>query len=148
MTEHENRIKAYGFRRHGQPDQVLEVVDLPKPQPGPRDLLVRVVAAATNPVCAPPPPLASPSLADCALWLVLTHARVVRRHQVDVKVIAGNKGSTDADAPRIPGYDGSGVVEAVGADATLFKVGDEVYFAGTRSDPTLPLHLESALSWL
>jgi hypothetical protein len=43
-------IKAYGLTRHGQPSDVLHVVEVPKPQPGPRDLLVRVVAVATNPV--------------------------------------------------------------------------------------------------
>jgi len=31
----------------------------------------------------------------------------------------------------ILGFDGAGVVEAVGSDAKLFKVGDEVYFAGS-----------------
>ena len=39
------------------------------------------------------------------------------------------------DPPRVLGWDASGVVEAVGPDVTLFKPGDEVYYAGdiTRS---------------
>ena len=37
--------------------------------------------------------------------------------------------------PRVLGWDASGIVEAVGPDVTLFKPGDEVYYAGdlTRS---------------
>jgi NADPH:quinone reductase-like Zn-dependent oxidoreductase len=54
-------IKAYGLTRHGQPSEVLHLVDVPKPQPGPRDLLVRNVAVATNPVRSLPtqPPTTS-----------------------------------------------------------------------------------------
>ncbi|CAK4695254.1 unnamed protein product [Aphanomyces euteiches] len=33
---------------------------------------------------------------------------------------------------KVLGYDAAGVVVAVGADASLFKVGDEVYYAGTH----------------
>lgn len=33
------------------------------------------------------------------------------------------------------GYDGSGVVEAIGNDVTLFKVGDEVYYSGSIDRP-------------
>jgi zinc-binding alcohol dehydrogenase family protein len=32
--------------------------------------------------------------------------------------------------PKILGFDGAGIVEQVGSEATLFHVGDEVYFAG------------------
>jgi NADPH:quinone reductase len=44
---------------------------------------------------------------------------------------------------RIIGYDASGVVEAVGPDATLFKPGDAVYYAGdiTRSGTNAEFHL-------
>jgi NADPH:quinone reductase-like Zn-dependent oxidoreductase len=54
---------------------------------------------------------------------------------VDLKVVTNWGGAPDATIaapPRIPGWDASGVVEAVGSEATLFKVGDEVYFAGTN----------------
>ncbi|MDR1077041.1 MAG: zinc-binding alcohol dehydrogenase family protein [Xanthomonadaceae bacterium] len=37
--------------------------------------------------------------------------------------------------PRILGYDAAGVVEAVGDQATLFKPGDEVYYAGDVTRP-------------
>jgi zinc-binding alcohol dehydrogenase family protein len=33
-------------------------------------------------------------------------------------------------SPRILGYDASGIVEAVGSDVSLFKAGDEVFYAG------------------
>jgi len=35
------------------------------------------------------------------------------------------------DAPRVLGFDVAGTVTAVGPDATLFKVGDQVYYAGS-----------------
>lgn len=40
-----------------------------------------------------------------------------------------------ADAPRVIGYDASGIVERVGPDATLFKPGDEVFYAGVLDRP-------------
>ncbi|MGV8934255.1 MAG: zinc-binding alcohol dehydrogenase family protein [Gallionellaceae bacterium] len=48
----------------------------------------------------------------------------VRRHNDKVEV-----------TPRVLGWDASGIVEAIGPDVTLFKPGDEVYYAGdiTRS---------------
>lgn len=42
-------MKAVRFHRYGPPD-VLVVEDAPKPTPGPRDVLIAVVAAGTNPV--------------------------------------------------------------------------------------------------
>lgn len=76
-------------------------VELPKPAPEGRDILVAVKAIAVNPV--------------------------------DTKVRSPKEGVEDP--PRILGYDASGVVEAVGSDVSLFKVGDEVFYAGdiTRS---------------
>ena len=71
-------------------------VDLPKPTPTGRDLLVAVKAVSVNPV-------------DCK----------VRAPKDNVE-----------PSPRVLGWDASGVVEAVGPDVTLFKVGDEVYYAG------------------
>jgi hypothetical protein len=55
LTENKQpSIKAYGLTHYGQPAEVLHLVDVPKPQPGPRDLLVRNIAVATNPVRPPP----------------------------------------------------------------------------------------------
>ncbi|GAA2087707.1 NADP-dependent oxidoreductase [Brevibacterium salitolerans] len=41
-------MKAIGYIRNGDPD-VLEVLDLPEPVPGPGEILLRVRAAAVNP---------------------------------------------------------------------------------------------------
>lgn len=63
--------------------------------------------------------------------LVAVHAVAV--NPVDTKVRAP-KDKVET-TPRVIGWDASGVVQAVGPDATLFKVGDPVYYAGdlTRS---------------
>ncbi len=63
--------------------------------------------------------------------LVAVHAVAV--NPVDTKVRAP-KDKVET-APRVIGWDASGVVQAVGPDVTLFKVGDPVYYAGdlTRS---------------
>lgn len=80
-------------------------VDLPKPEPAGHDLLVAVKAIAVNPV--------------------------------DTKVRGGrgkDKGATE-DPPRVIGWDASGRVEAVGDAVTLFKPGDEVWYAGDITRP-------------
>jgi len=104
-------MKAVALTRYlpvSDPDAFLDV-DLPKPAPQGRDILVAVKAVAVNPV--------------------------------DVKVRAP-KDKVEA-APRVIGYDASGVVEAVGPQATLFKAGDEVYYAGdiTRAGTNQEFHL-------
>ncbi|CAP43783.1 zinc-binding alcohol dehydrogenase family protein [Bordetella petrii] len=104
-------MKAVALTRYlpvSDPDAFLDV-DLPKPVPQGRDILVAVKAVAVNPV--------------------------------DVKVRAP-KDKVEAE-PRVIGYDASGVVEAVGPQATLFKPGDEVYYAGdiTRAGTNQEFHL-------
>lgn len=82
------------------PNSFLDV-ELEKPTPEGRDILVSVKAVAVNPVDTK-----------------------VRRSKDIVE-----------EPPRVLGWDASGVVEAVGSDVSLFKTGDEVYYAGdiTRS---------------
>jgi NADPH2:quinone reductase len=41
-------VKAWQVSRHGEPHDVLELADVPRPAPGPGQLLVRVLAAAAN----------------------------------------------------------------------------------------------------
>ncbi|HEY1610555.1 MAG TPA: alcohol dehydrogenase catalytic domain-containing protein, partial [Paraburkholderia sp.] len=95
-------MKAIVYTRHGLPaedPQSLIDTELPTPEPGPRDLLVKIRAIAVNPV--------------------------------DTKVRRGSP----TDQPRVLGWDAVGTVEAIGADVTLFKPGDEVYYAGSIARP-------------
>ncbi|MEL6964659.1 MAG: zinc-binding alcohol dehydrogenase family protein [Pseudomonadota bacterium] len=79
-------------------------VELPKPLPEDRDVLVAVQAIAVNPV--------------------------------DTKVRAGRgKEGVTENPPRVIGWDASGVVEAVGDAVTLFKPGDEIWYAGDITRP-------------
>jgi NADPH2:quinone reductase len=41
-------VKAWQLSRYGEPEDVLELADVPRPLPGPGQLLVRVLAAAAN----------------------------------------------------------------------------------------------------
>ena len=96
-------MRAIGYRRAGPIGSAdsLEDMELPMPQPGPRDLRVAVKAISVNPADAvlrakvPPPP----------------------------------------GEARILGFDAAGVVDAVGTDVTLFKPGDEVFYAGSMDRP-------------
>ncbi len=74
----------------------LQDIDLPMPQAGARDLLVKVEAISVNPV--------------------------------DHKMRGA---APDADGSRVLGWDVAGVVTAVGEQTSLFKVGDQVYYAGS-----------------
>jgi zinc-binding alcohol dehydrogenase family protein len=95
-------MRAVGYRRSlpvGDPESLLDV-ELPVPQPGPRDLLVQVEAIAVNPV--------------------------------DYKV----RQNADPDGElRVLGWDAAGTVAAVGDQVELFRVGDEVYYAGALDRP-------------
>ncbi|MDO5052873.1 MAG: zinc-binding alcohol dehydrogenase family protein [Pseudoclavibacter sp.] len=63
---------------------------------------------------------------------LLVEVRAVSVNPVDVKVRASdNRDGTD----RILGWDASGTVLAVGEDATLFRPGDEVFYAGAIERP-------------
>lgn len=71
---------------------------------------------------------------------LLVRIKAVSVNPVDVKVRSSSARS-DSD-PKILGFDAAGVVEAVGEDVTLFKVGDEVFYAGdiTRQGTNAELH--------
>ena len=64
---------------------------------------------------------------------ILVSVKAIAVNPVDTKVRAPK--DQVEETPRVIGYDASGVVDAVGDGVTLFKVGDEVYYAGdiTRS---------------
>ncbi|WP_305789494.1 zinc-binding alcohol dehydrogenase family protein [Symbioplanes lichenis] len=71
---------------------------------------------------------------------LLVRVRAVSVNPVDVKVRAG--GDPGAE-PKILGYDAAGVVEQVGSAVTLFRPGDEVWYAGSIARPgtNAELHL-------
>lgn len=91
-------MKAVGYFKNLPIDAPEALVDLEvdKPVPGERDLLVRIQAIAVNPV--------------------------------DVK-LRSSLPPPDG-RPKILGYDAVGVVEQVGSSVSLFKAGDEVFYAG------------------
>ncbi len=72
---------------------------------------------------------------------LLVAVRAISVNPVDTKVRAPKEGTEDP--PRVLGWDAAGVVEAVGADVTLFAPGDEVFYAGsiTRPGTNSELHL-------
>src|SRR3984885_683661 len=101
-------MKAIGFIRPlpiETPDSLVEL-DLPRPEPQPRDLLVNVRAVSVNPVD--------------------TKIRGAR-HQGSAADTTGK--------PRVLGADAPGVVVDKGAAVSGFAVGDEVFYAGELERP-------------
>jgi zinc-binding alcohol dehydrogenase family protein len=104
-------MKAVGYRKSlpiTAEDSLVDL-DLPTPEPGPRDLLVAVRAVSVNPV--------------------------------DTKVRV--RAAPPAGEVKILGWDAAGIVEAVGSEVSLFKPGDEVFYAGSiaRSGTNAEYHL-------
>ncbi|MGF9699955.1 MULTISPECIES: zinc-binding alcohol dehydrogenase family protein [Paenibacillus] len=64
---------------------------------------------------------------------LLIRVKAISVNPVDVKVRAP-KNRTE-NTPKILGWDVSGVVEHVGPESSLFKPGDEVYYAGSIARP-------------
>lgn len=62
---------------------------------------------------------------------LLVQVRAVSVNPVDTKIRAG----VAVTEPRVLGWDAVGVVKAVGNDVTLFKAGDEVFYAGSLIRP-------------
>lgn len=112
-------MKAALVRRYGPPAAAV-IEDVPRPEPGPGEILVRLRAATV-------------SSADHRL----RGADMPRGFGLPFRLIFGFTG------PRRPvlGSEGTGVVEAVGAGVREWAEGDEIIvFAGTR----LGLHAEFA----
>jgi NADPH:quinone reductase-like Zn-dependent oxidoreductase len=93
-------MKAAWIERYGGPDMV-EIRDVPKPEPGPKDILVRVEAASVNRADL------DEMLPRWQFLRLATGLRRPRRHRI--------------------GSDVAGVVEAVGERVNRFKVGDRVF---------------------
>ncbi|WP_407570565.1 zinc-binding alcohol dehydrogenase family protein [Deinococcus altitudinis] len=66
---------------------------------------------------------------------LLVRVQAVAVNPVDTKVRGPKPTDVRHDPPKILGWDASGTVEAVGAEVTLFAVGDEVYYAGDYTRP-------------
>lgn len=64
---------------------------------------------------------------------LLVRIRAIAVNPVDTKVRMRRAGTKEA--PVILGWDAAGVVEAVGKEVSLFKAGDEVYYAGAIGRP-------------
>ncbi|WP_214721659.1 zinc-binding alcohol dehydrogenase family protein [Exiguobacterium sp. s192] len=63
---------------------------------------------------------------------LLVEIKAVSVNPVDTKVRAHG---TDETEPKVIGYDAAGIVVEVGDHASLFSVGDEVYYAGAINRP-------------
>ncbi|MBE9603405.1 zinc-binding alcohol dehydrogenase family protein [Acetobacteraceae bacterium H6797] len=64
---------------------------------------------------------------------LLVRVKAISVNPVDVKVRASRQ--PKPGVPEVLGYDAAGVVEAVGAEVTLFQPGDEVFYAGVINRP-------------
>ncbi|MDH6286136.1 quinone oxidoreductase family protein [Rhodococcus opacus] len=91
-------MRAIQVARLGHPE-VLELTEIPDPEPGPTDLLVRTDAIGVN--------------------FIDTYFRT---------------GVYPHPLPYVPGDEGSGVVEAVGADVRDFVPGDRVAWCGATDN--------------
>jgi NADPH:quinone reductase-like Zn-dependent oxidoreductase len=94
-------MRAVVQRAYGPADQVLELTDVPRPAPGPGDVLVRVLATSVN----------TPD------WLAVSGQPSVLRLQSGLRRPKGP----------VRGSDVAGVVEGVGAEVTDLRPGDEVF---------------------
>jgi NADPH2:quinone reductase len=66
---------------------------------------------------------------------LLVQVRAISVNPVDTKIRKGSGPGQPSGELKILGWDAAGVVEEVGSDVTLFKPGDEVYYAGSVDRP-------------
>ncbi|WAC40944.1 zinc-binding alcohol dehydrogenase family protein [Pedobacter sp. SL55] len=66
---------------------------------------------------------------------LLVKINAIAVNPVDYKIRQNAAKDTELATPKIIGWDACGVVEAVGNEASLFAVGDEVYYAGDITKP-------------
>ncbi|MFT4154271.1 zinc-binding alcohol dehydrogenase family protein [Parafilimonas sp.] len=66
---------------------------------------------------------------------LLVKIKAISVNPVDYKIRQNSAKDTVLDMPRIIGWDAAGIVEAAGGAVTLFKEGDEVYYAGDINKP-------------
>ncbi|WP_262030334.1 zinc-binding alcohol dehydrogenase family protein [Microvirga sp. Mcv34] len=104
-------MRAVGYQQSLAIDQDASLVDidLPRPEPGPRDLLVEIRAVSLNPV--------------------------------DTKVRM--RAQPEPGGWKVLGFDAAGIVRGTGKDVSLFREGDEVFYAGaiTRQGTNAEFHV-------
>ncbi len=66
---------------------------------------------------------------------LLVQVRAISVNPVDTKIRKGSGPGQPSGELKILGWDSAGVVEEVGSEVTLFKPGDEVYYAGSVDRP-------------
>jgi len=66
---------------------------------------------------------------------LLVKIKAVSVNPVDFKIRQNSAKNTVLDVPKVIGWDAVGIVEAVGDAVSLFKVGDEVFYAGDITKP-------------
>ncbi|HYK36251.1 NAD(P)-dependent alcohol dehydrogenase [Alloacidobacterium sp.] len=92
-------MNAIVYRKNGPPEKVLTFENVDKPVPGDREVLIKVRAAAMNPL----------------------DVGVMKGGPALTRLLFGPR------KPKVPGVDAAGVVEAVGRGVTQFKAGDAVF---------------------
>jgi len=91
-------MKAIVYRKNGPPE-VLTLEEIEKPAPNEKEVLIKVRAAAVNPL----------------------DFHVMKGGPALARLLFGPR------KPKVPGVDAAGIVEAVGPGTTLFKPGDAVF---------------------
>ncbi|MBS1750915.1 MAG: zinc-binding alcohol dehydrogenase family protein [Bacteroidetes bacterium] len=66
---------------------------------------------------------------------LLVKIKAISVNPVDFKIRQNSAKDTVLDTPKIIGWDAAGIVESVGDKVTLFKKGDEVFYAGDINKP-------------
>ncbi len=66
---------------------------------------------------------------------LLVKINAIAVNPVDYKIRQNSAKDRELSEPKIIGWDACGIIEAVGNEVSLFKVGDEVYYAGDITKP-------------
>ncbi len=94
-------MRAATYHRYGRPEDVIAVEEVPVPDIGPDEVLVRVAAASVNALD----------------WHLTTGLPIFARMSMGLR----------RPGRSVPGADVAGEVAAVGSAVTRFRVGDEVF---------------------